>query len=60
MRDPAGADHLTDLDARFEGHLGALRQRADRLRRELAPDPPAGEPPFAADDPLRPDPNDLK
>ncbi|MEA2665739.1 MAG: hypothetical protein QOI11_2683 [Candidatus Eremiobacteraeota bacterium] len=34
--DPATADHLTDLDARFEGHLGALRRRAEQFRAALA------------------------
>jgi hypothetical protein len=34
--DPAAADHLTDLDARYEGHLGALRRHADELRAALA------------------------
>lgn len=34
--DPATADHLTDLDARFEGHLGALRRHAEQFRDALA------------------------
>lgn len=34
--DPATADHLTDLDARYEGHLGALRRHAEELRAALA------------------------
>lgn len=34
--DPATADHLTDLDARFEGHLGALRRSAEEFREALA------------------------
>jgi hypothetical protein len=34
--DPATADHLTDLDARFESHLGALRGRAAHFRDALA------------------------
>ena len=48
--DPATADHLADLDNRFEGHLGALRRRAEQLRDGLAeraaslsePAPPGG------------------
>lgn len=28
IANPAAASHLAELDARFEGHLAALRQRA--------------------------------
>ncbi len=52
--DPATADHLTDLDARYEGHLGALRRRAEELRAALAeraaglgePAPPGADVPW--------------
>ncbi len=33
---PAAADHLTDLEARYEGHLGALRRSAEHYREALA------------------------
>lgn len=32
MSDPSAADHLAELDARYDGHLAALRQQAGRLR----------------------------
>jgi hypothetical protein len=51
--DPVAADHLTELDARFESHLGALRLSAERFRDALgeraaslgAPAPPAADVP---------------
>jgi hypothetical protein len=32
---PAAASHLAELDARLEGHLGSVRQRAAELREHL-------------------------
>jgi hypothetical protein len=34
----AAASHLAELDARFEGHLGAVHLRAAQLREQTAGD----------------------
>jgi hypothetical protein len=38
IANPAAASHLAELDARFEGHLGAVQLRAAHLRERLSGD----------------------
>jgi len=33
---PAVADHLAEIDARFEAHVSSLRQRAEKAREAIA------------------------
>ncbi|BDE05010.1 hypothetical protein WPS_02860 [Vulcanimicrobium alpinum] len=49
----SAAEHLADLDARFEAHAEALRAHAGRLRDALAR---AAGAPAAATDPLETEP----
>jgi hypothetical protein len=65
IANPAAASHLAELDARFEGHLGAVQLRAAQLRERLSvdaaalreqlapsPAPARVEAPLLADSPL--------